>query len=154
MNLINQFLISDYFSLFILLNTNKQYEFNSKHLLEHCSIILKRLKTYRSEELQRKQNRKVIKAYWQDTYEQACIFHHHQTSFEITINNKNNFDGNIEMKNDNEENNQIKRICVISAIYDKLLRLAIKQLESNQPSFPFIQVCLAKFLFLVWSVFL
>jgi hypothetical protein len=140
LNLVNQFLISDYFSLFSLLNTNKQNEFNAKQLLEHCSIILKRLKIYRSEELQRKQNRRFIKTYWQNTYEQAYLFHHHQNSFEITINNRNNFEGNIEIKNDNDDNNQIKRICVISAIYDKLLRLAIKQLESNQPAFSFIQV--------------
>ncbi len=140
LNLISQFLISDYFSLFILLNTDKQNEFNGKKLLEHCSIILKRLKIYRSEEIQRKQNRRFIKTYWENSYEQACLLHRHQNLFEITIT-----DGNIEIKQDNNDdnNNQIKRICVISAIYDKLLRLSIKQLESNQPSFSFVHDCLS-----------
>ncbi|CAF0928875.1 unnamed protein product [Rotaria sordida] len=142
LNLINQFLISDYFSLFNLLHIDQQNESNAKELLEHCSIILKRLKIYRSETLQRKKNRRIIQTYWENSYEQAYISHHHQNSFEITINNKNNFDGNIEIKNDNDDNNQTKRICVISAIYDKLLRLSIKQLESSQPLFSFIQDCL------------
>ncbi|CAF3860010.1 unnamed protein product [Rotaria sp. Silwood2] len=142
LNLINQFLISDYFSLFSLLSTDKQNEPNAKELLEHCSIILKRLKIYRSEKLQRKQSCHIIQTYWENSYEQAYILHHHQNSFELIINNKTNFDGNIEIKNDNDDNNQMKRICVISAIYDKLLRLAIKQLESSQPLFSFIQDCL------------
>jgi len=146
LNLINQFLISDYFSLFSLLNIDRKNEYNAKQLLEHCSIILKHLKIYRSEELHRKQNRRFKKTYWENSYEQAYILHHHQNSFEIIINNKNNFDGNIEIKNDNHDNNQIKRICAIGAIYDKLLRLAIKQLEYNQPSFSFIQVSLNKFI--------
>ena len=140
LNLINQFLTSDYFSLFILLNSYEENESRAKELLEHCSIILKRAKIFRSEELQRKQNRRFIKTYWQNTYEQAYILHHHQNSLEITMNNRNVLDGNIEIRNENDENNQIRRICVISAIYDKLLRLAIKQLELNQPSFSFIQV--------------
>ncbi|CAF3399293.1 unnamed protein product [Rotaria sp. Silwood1] len=142
LNLINQFLISDYFLLFNLLSTDKQYESNAKELLEHCSIILKRLKIYRSEKLQRKQNPRIIQTYWENSYEQAYILHHHQNSFEIIINNRNNFDGNIEIRNDNDDNNQMKRVCVISAIYDKLLRLAIKQLESSQPLFSVIQDCL------------
>lgn len=77
------------------------------------------------------------------------MLHHHQNLFEITINNKNNFDGNIEIKRDNDDNNitPAKRICVISAIYDKLLKLAIKQLESNQPSFSFVHVSLVFFFF-------
>ncbi len=140
LNLISQLLISDYFSLFILLNTDKQNEYNAKKLLEHCAIILKRLKIYRSEEIQRKQNRRFVKTNEEYSYEQACMLHHHQNLFEITINNKSNFDGNVEIKQDNDDNNQIKRICVINAIYDKLLRLAIKQLDSNQPSFSFIHV--------------
>jgi hypothetical protein len=140
LNLISQLLISDYFSLFNLLKIDRKNEYSAKQLLEHCSIILKRLKTYRSEELHRKQNRRFKKTYWENSYEQAYILHHHQNSFEIIITNRNNFDGNIELKNDNDDNNQIRRICVISAIYDKLLRLAIKQLESTQPSFSFVQV--------------
>jgi len=144
LNLISQFLISDYFSLFILLNADRKNEFNGKKLLERCSIILKRLKIYRSEEIQRKQNRRIIKKYSENSYEQACLLHHHQNLFEITIANKNNFDRNIEIKNDNDENNQIRPICVISAIYDKLLRLVVKQFESNQPSFSFIHVSFNK----------
>ncbi len=142
LNLINQFLISDYFTLFIYLNTDKQNESNATQLLENCSTILKHLKIYRSEEIQRKQNRHFIKTTWENSYELACILHHHQTSFEITINNRNTFDGDIEIKRNPDDNNQIKRICVISAIYDKLLRLAIKQLEANQPSFSFVHVSL------------
>jgi hypothetical protein len=141
LNLVNQFLTSDYFLLFTLLNSDQQNEYNSKQLLEHCSIILKRLKIFRSEQLQRRQNRRFIKTYWENSSEQAYVLHHHQNSFEILINNnRHNFEGNIELRNDNDDNNQVKRICVISAIYDKLLRLAIKQLESNQPSFSFVQV--------------
>lgn len=136
-NLITHYLISDYFPLFHLLSLDKRNESNAKQLLEHCSIILKRLKIYRSENFQGKKTRRLTQTYWENNYEQAYKLHHHQNSFEITVNNsKNPFDGNT----DNEDTNQIKRICIISAIYDKLLRLAIKQLESSQPSFSFIQV--------------
>ncbi len=142
LNLISQLLIGDYFNLFIYLNADKQNESNATQLLEHCSIILKRLKIYRSEEIQRKQNRHFIKRSWENSYEQACILHYHQNSFEIMISNRNTFDGDIEIKHNLDDNNQIKRICIISTIYDKLLRLAIKQLEANQPSFLFIHDCL------------
>lgn len=39
-----------------------------------------------------------------------------QLSFEITISNRDNFQGNIEINNDNDENNQTRRICVINKI--------------------------------------
>ncbi|CAF1316351.1 unnamed protein product [Adineta steineri] len=141
--LINQFLTSDYFSLFTLLNTDQENEYHSKQLLEHCSLILKHLKTYRSEESHRKQNQRSIKTYWENSSEQAYRYHHHQSSFEILINNKSNLDENIDIKNETDENNQIKRICAIGTIYDKLLRLTIKQFESNQPSFSLIHDCLS-----------
>ena len=145
LNIINQFLINDYFPLFNLLSINRQNEHNSKQLLEHCSNVLKCLKIYRSKKLQRKHNRRIIRKFGENNYEQAYILHHHQSSFEIIINNKHHFDGNIEIE-DKSNNNEIKRICVISALYDKLLRLTIKQLESSRPLFSFIQVSLMSLL--------
>lgn len=143
LNLINQFLISDYFSLFVHLNIDCPNETRACQLLEHCSIILKRLKIYRSDTIQRKQNRRFIKTSWENTFQQTCLLHQHQTSFEMTLTNRTNFDGDIEMKNTSEENTQTRRICSISAIYDKLLRLTVKQFECHQPSFAFIHVSLS-----------
>ena len=140
LNLINQFLISDYFSLFAHLIIDCPNETRACQLLEHCSIILKRLKIYRCDAIQRKQNRRFIKTSWENTFQQTCLLHQHQSSFEMTLTNRNNFDGEIEMKSNSEENTQTKRICLISAIYDKLIRLAVKQFECNQPSFAFIRV--------------
>ena len=143
LTLINQFLLSDYFSLFHLFNCDRQNEIELKTLLECCSSIFKRLKIYRSEVTQRKQHRRFIPTYSLDSYEQACMLHRHQSLFEITITNKNTFEGTIVIKNDNDDNQQIKRICVISGIYDKLLRLIIKQFDCTQPSFDFIYDCLS-----------
>ena len=119
LTLINQFLLSDYFSLFHLFNCDRQNEIELKTLLECCSSIFKRLKIYRSEVTQRKQHRRFIPTYSLDSYEQACMLHRHQSLFEITITNKNTFEGTIVIKNDNDDNQQIKRICIISGIYDK-----------------------------------
>ncbi|CAF0783003.1 unnamed protein product [Adineta ricciae] len=141
--LLSQFLLSDYFLLFTHLKSNQQNESYSKQLLEYCSRILKHLKIYRSADLHRKQNRRFNKTYWENSYEQAYILHHHQNTFEISINNRTNLNGTIEIKDDNADNGQTKRICVVSAFYDKLLRLAIKELESTQPSFSFIHDCLS-----------
>lgn len=139
LNLINQLLTSDYFPLFILLNANKHYDANSKALLEHCSNVLKNLKIYRSEHCYRKQNRRAVKASWENNSEQAHRFHSHQTIFEITIPNRPSSDGSV----DADESGQTKRICIVSATYDKILRLAIKQLESSRPSWTFVQDCLS-----------
>ena len=141
LHLMDQFLLGDSFPLFLHLNLASENEIRARELLEHYSIILKRVKIYRSEEIQRKCHRRVIKSSWENTFQQTCLLHQHQTSFEMTLNNRNQFDGEMEIKSQTTgETTQIKRICMVGALYDKLLRLAIKQFEYNQPSFAFIHV--------------
>ena len=135
LTLMNHFLTGDYFPLFTLLSDKAQ----ATALLVHCTNLLKLLKNYRRQQLQRKQSRHATKTYWEHSSEKDYNFHHHQTSFEIILNAKHQLESN----SDDDEANQTKRVCVISAFYEKLLRLTLRQFESSQPSYAFIKDCLA-----------
>jgi len=128
-NLIEQFLTSEYFSLFQSLNNRPEFSSRSSKLVEDCSNILKHLKLCRCDQGRRRPHRRSGKS---STNEQITRFHHHQTTFEITIPNRSQKD---------DDQNPIRRICIISALYDKILRLIIKQFEFNEPNLTFIQDC-------------
>ncbi|CAF1560285.1 unnamed protein product, partial [Didymodactylos carnosus] len=124
--LISELLTSDYFTLFQTVQS--QCETRSKQIIEYLHEILKRLKSCRIY-LYNKQRCMNSDTKFK-THKHCKYIHLHQSQFEITIPHTTN-DGI----------STTRRICVISTLYDKLLRLANKQIE-QQTSITFAQDCL------------
>ncbi|CAF1046492.1 unnamed protein product, partial [Didymodactylos carnosus] len=127
LSLISELITSDYFLLFD--SVQKQCETRSKQILEYLHQILKRLKWCRMYvyDKQRCKNRNIKLK----TDKQCKYIHLHQSQFEIIITIATN-----------NGTTTTKRICIISALYDKLLRLIVKQFKQKQPSIAYIQDCL------------